>query len=67
MDARLECLEGEWYNCDAAITRKHKEWWFMRTDAEMDQRYMPIREPGVPDRATKSVQDRLDFTNLTIN
>lgn len=60
-------LEGEWYNCDAAITRKHKEWWFMRTDAEMDQRYMPIREPGVPDRATKSVQDRLDFTNLTIN
>ena len=60
-------LDGEWYNCDAARTRKHQTWWFMRTDAEMDQRYMPIREPGVPDRATKSVQDRLDFTNLTIN
>ncbi|SCW58374.1 Transglutaminase-like superfamily protein [Ruminococcaceae bacterium YRB3002] len=58
-------LQGEWYNCDSARTRKHQDYWFMRTDSEMGT-YQPNAAPGVPDRATKSVQDRLDFTNLTI-
>lgn len=58
-------LNGEWYHCDGASTRVHKSYWFMRTDAELDKKF-PIRSTGLPDRATKSVQSRLDFTNLTI-
>ena len=58
-------LNGEWYHCDACITRAHKSYWFMRTDAEMDPKF-PIRSSGLPDRATKSVQSHLDFTILTI-
>ena len=58
-------LDGEWYHCDATITRTHKSYWFMRTDAELDPKF-PMKSTGLPERATKSVQSRLDFTNLTI-
>ncbi len=58
-------LEGKWYHCDACRTRTHSSYWFMRTDAELDSKF-PLKSTGLPERATKSVQNRLDFTILTI-
>jgi len=58
-------LNGQWYNCDATKTRAHRTYWFMRCDYEMDPKF-PIKTLGLPDRATKSVQKKLDFTNLTM-
>ena len=59
-------LQGQWYHCDACPLRTHKTYWFMRTDNELDRRF-PFDGSILPVRASTSVQNRLDFTNLTIN
>ena len=59
-------LQGQWYHCDACPLRTHKTYWFMRTDSELDSRF-PFDGSALPARASTSVQNRLDFTNLTIN
>ena len=63
-------LEGQWYHCDS--TSAHNEtdtYLIMLTDPEMTAIYprYPIVTEGLPERASTSVQSRLDFTNLTIN
>lgn len=60
-------LDGQWYHCDSTPSFSHDGYWFMRTDAELDggHRFDPEADE-LPDRATESVQSRLDYYNLTL-
>ncbi|MBO4636631.1 MAG: transglutaminase domain-containing protein [Clostridiales bacterium] len=63
----LVYLNGEWYHCDSTPSFSHDGYWFMRTDAELDGGHRFDAElDGLPERATESVQSRLDFYNLTL-
>lgn len=62
----LVCLDGQWYHCDASPSFQHSGFWFMRTDAELDNAHQFDPEVPLPERATESVQSRLDFYNFTI-
>lgn len=57
-------LDG-WYHCDASPSFEHSGFWFMRTDDELDYSHQ-FDDTDLPERETESVQDRLDFTNFTI-
>ena len=57
-------LDG-WYHCDASPSFEHSGFWFMRTDDELDYSHQ-FDDTDLPERETESVQDRLDFTNCTI-
>ena len=57
-------LDG-WYHCDASPSFEHSGFWFMRTDDELDYSHQ-FDDTNLPERETESVQDRLDFTNFTI-
>ena len=56
---------GGWYHCDASPSFEHSGFWFMRTDDELDYSHQ-FDDTDLPERETESVQDRLDFTNFTI-
>ena len=59
-------LDGQWYHCDSCPSTSHEGFWFMRTDDELDYSHRFDPEAELPERATESVQSRLDFFNLTI-
>jgi len=62
----LVCLDGQWYHCDASPSFEHSGFWFMRTDDELDWSHQFDPDAPLPERATESVQSRLDFYNFTI-
>lgn len=62
----LVYLDGQWYHCDSSPSFEHDGYWYMRTDAELDWSHRFDTEGDLPPRATESVQDRLDFYNMTI-
>lgn len=61
----LEYLDGQWYHSDSSPSNRHYGFQFMMIDSELDALNEFI-DDELPDRATESVQYRLDFTNLTI-
>ncbi len=59
-------LDGQWYHCDSCPSTSHEGFWFMRIDSELDYSHRFDTEADLPERATESVQARLDFYNMTI-
>lgn len=58
-------INGQWYHCDSCDFADTTGFVFMQIDSELDHHH-EFNGATVPARATTSVQDRLDFTNLTI-
>lgn len=58
-------IDGQWYHCDACSFMDVSGFVFMQIDEELDHHH-EFNGATVPPRATVSVQDRLDFTNLTM-
>lgn len=58
-------INGQWYHCDACDFADTSGYVFMQIDSELDHHH-EFNGATVPPRASSSVQDRLDFTNLTI-
>ena len=58
-------INGQWYHCDACDFADTTGYVFMQIDSELDHHH-EFNGATVPPRASSSVQDRLDFTNLTI-
>ena len=64
-------VDGRWYHCDACVFLSMTELTYicLRTDAELDpynNSYDPETLPDGVTVATESVQDLLDFDNLTV-
>lgn len=57
---------GQWYHCDATPFLSFNGYYFLRTDAEMDGSHR-FDESLYPDRATESIQDRIDYSTFTID
>lgn len=62
----LVYLNGQWYHCDSSPSFEHDGYWYMRTDDELDWSHRFDIEGDLPPRATESVQDQLDFYNMTM-
>ncbi len=58
-------IDGQWYHCDACNFADTSGFVFMQIDSELDHHH-DFNGATVPPRASVSVQDRLDFTNLTM-
>ena len=58
-------IDGQWYHCDACNFADTSGFVFMQIDSELDHHH-EFNGATVPARASVSVQDRLDFTNLTM-
>ncbi|MCR5049252.1 MAG: hypothetical protein K6A37_09895 [Saccharofermentans sp.] len=58
-------IDGQWYHCDACDFADTSGFVFMQIDSELDHHH-EFNGATVPARASVSVQDRLDFTNLTM-
>ena len=58
-------IDGQWYHCDACSFMDVSGYVFMQIDSELDHHH-EFNGATVPPRASVSVQDRLDFTNLTM-
>lgn len=58
-------IDGQWYHCDATTFMDVAGFVFMQIDSELDNHH-EFNGATVPARATESVQDRLDFANLTM-
>ena len=58
-------IDGQWYHCDACDFADTTGFVFMQIDSELDHHH-EFNGATVPPRASESVQDRLDFTNLTM-
>ena len=63
----LVYLEGQWYHCDACVSSSHDGFYFMYTDAELGNSNRFDANAGYPERATESVQRRLNYSKLTID
>ena len=58
-------INGQWYHCDATTFMDVSGFVFMQIDSELDHHH-EFNGATVPPRASVSVQDRLDFANLTM-
>ena len=58
-------IDGQWYHCDATTFMDVSGFVFMQIDSELDHHH-EFNGATVPPRASESVQDRLDFANLTM-
>ena len=58
-------INGQWYHCDACDFADTSGFVFMQIDSELDHHH-EFNGATVPGRATVSVQDRLDFSELTM-
>lgn len=59
-------IDGQWYHCDACNFADTSGFVFMQIDSELDHHH-EFNAATVPATSNVSVQDRLDFTNFTMN
>ncbi|MCR5593390.1 MAG: hypothetical protein K6F79_06555 [Saccharofermentans sp.] len=58
-------IDGQWYHCDACDFSDVEGYVFMQIDEELDYHH-EFNAATIPTVSSVSVQDRLDFTNLTM-
>lgn len=58
-------INGLWYHCDSCSFMDTSGFVFMQIDSELDHHH-EFNGATIPPRASVSVQDRLDYTNMTM-
>lgn len=63
----LVLIDGQWYHCDATPSTSHTGFYFMYTDAELDNGHRFDEElDQLPPRAEESVQRNLNYYTRTL-